>query len=125
MAGHCGGSTVAGMDNSLLTPGMAWALLQDGRAQLVDLRGREEVDLPHIPGARAIPLDELGGELAALDRERPVVLLSGTGRKAAEAMQMLRSVGITAFAVDGGTRGWLEAGLPIENGALDGRAAGA
>jgi rhodanese-related sulfurtransferase len=78
------------MAKSLLAPWMAWALLQDGRAQLIDLRGRDEIDLPRIPGGRAIPLDELPSELATLDRERPVVFVSATGRKAVEAMRALR-----------------------------------
>lgn len=75
------------MDESLLSPSRAWTLLQDGRVQVIDLRGRDEVDLPRIPGARAIPFDELPSELSTLDRERPVVLVSGTGRKAAAAMK--------------------------------------
>jgi hydroxyacylglutathione hydrolase len=103
------------MDGSLLAPWMAWALLQDGRAQLIDLRGRDEIDSPRIPGARAIPFEDLPRELATLDRERPVVLVSGTGRKAAEVMQLLRSAGITASAVEGGMRAWLDASLPTEN----------
>jgi len=103
------------MAESLLAPWMAWLLLEDARVQLIDLRGRDEVDLPRIPGAHVIPLDELPSELVALDRERPVVFVSGTGRKAAAAMEVLRSAGITAGAVDGGIRAWLEAGLPIEN----------
>jgi sulfur dioxygenase len=94
---------------------MAWALSQDGRVQLIDLRGRDEIGLPRIPGARVIPLHELPSELSTLDRERPVVFVSGTGRKATAAMEVLRSAGITAGAVDGGIRAWLEAGLPIEN----------
>lgn len=99
----------------LLNPRMAWALMQDGRAQLVDLRGHDEFDLPRIPGARLIPLDELASELVTLDRERPVILVSGTGRKAAQAMDVLRSAGVTASAVAGGMRAWLEAGAPAEN----------
>jgi sulfur dioxygenase len=106
------------MDESLLAPWMAWALLQDRRVQLIDLRGRDEVNLPRIPGARAIPVDELPSELATLDRERPVVFVSGSGRKAAAATEVLRSAGITASAVDGGMRAWREAGLPIENGVV-------
>ena len=104
--------TVSTMTESLLAPWMAWALLQDGRAQLIDLRGRDEIELPRIPGARVIPLEELPGELATLDHERPVVFVSGTGQRAAEAMRVLRSAGITASAVEGGMRAWLDAGLP-------------
>ena len=64
-------------------------------------------------------MEELPSELATLDRERPVVLVSGTGQKAAEAMQVLRSAGITACAVEGGMRAWFDAELPIESsGAL-------
>ena len=103
------------MDQSLLAPWMAWALLRDGRAQLIDLRGQAENDLARIPGARAIALDQLPHELATLDRERPVIFVSGTGQEAAELTQVLRSAGITASAVEDGMRVWLDAGLPIEN----------
>lgn len=105
------------MDESLLAPSMAWALPRDRRAQLIDLRGRVELDSPRIPGARVIALDELPSELATLDRERPVVLVSGSGQSAAEAMRMFRAAGMTASAIEGGMRGWLDAGLPIEDAA--------
>jgi rhodanese-related sulfurtransferase len=100
-----------------LAPSMAWALPLEGRAQMIDLRGRDEPDVPRIPGARAIALDELPSEIATLDRERPVVLVSGSGGTAAEAMRMFRAVGMTAYAVEGGMRAWLDAGLPVENDA--------
>jgi rhodanese-related sulfurtransferase len=103
------------MHDELLAPQAAWASLQQGRAQLIDLRARDEPDVPRIPGARAIPLDDLPSELATLDRERPVVLVSGRGRKAAEAMQVLRAAGLTASAVEGGMRAWLDAELPVES----------
>ena len=106
------------MDESLLAPWMAWALLQEGRAQLIDLRRQADIDLASIRGARAISLDQLPHELATLDRERPVVLVSGTGRAAAELMQVLRSAGISASAVEGGMRAWLDGGLPIETDAV-------
>jgi rhodanese-related sulfurtransferase len=103
------------MYESLLAPSTAWAMLQDGRAQMIDLRGGDEPDRPRIAGARSIALDELASELETLDRERPVVFLSGTGQKAAEAMEVLRSAGMGACAVEGGMRAWLDAGLPVEN----------
>jgi len=58
-------------------------------------------------------------EVATLDSERPVVSVSGTGRKATEA-EVLRSPGLTACAVDGGTRACLDVGLPIESGDAQG-----
>ncbi len=106
-----------------VAPWMAWVLVQEGRVQLVDVRERDELDLPRVPGSLAIPLNELHHELATLDRERPVVFLSGRGRKAAAAMKVLRAAGMTAGAVEGGMRAWLQAGLPVE-GSGDGGEAG-
>jgi len=55
------------------------------------------------------------GEFSTLDRERPsVVFVSGTGRKPAAAMKVLRSAGITASAVEGGIRACKKPGPPIE-----------
>jgi rhodanese-related sulfurtransferase len=82
---------------------------------MIDVWGRDELDLPRIPGVRSIPLDELPSELVTLDRERPVVFVSGTGRKAAAAVKVLRSAGITASAVEGGMSAWRKAGLPTED----------
>ncbi|MGB0093511.1 MAG: hypothetical protein WBP81_13410 [Solirubrobacteraceae bacterium] len=45
------------------------------------------------------------GELAILDRERPVVFVSGTGRKATDAVDAFRSVGMVAYAVEGAWAG--------------------
>jgi rhodanese-related sulfurtransferase len=103
------------MDESLLAPRIAWAVEPEGRARLIDLRGPDAVDLPRIPGARAIPLDELPSELATLSHQRPVVFVSASGRQAAAAIEVLRSAGITACAVEAGPRAWLDAGLPIES----------
>jgi len=58
------------VNESLLEPSMAWALLRKGRIQLIDVRPRDVLAAPRLPGARRIPLDELPRELATLDRER-------------------------------------------------------
>ena len=107
------------MDASVLAPQTVSGLTQEHGVQLIDLRGRDEVELPRIPDSRTIPLEELPSELATLDRERPVVFVSGAGRKALEAVDVLRSAGMTAYALEGGMRAWLEAGLPTENGGAE------
>jgi rhodanese-related sulfurtransferase len=109
------------MDTSLLSPRMAWAMSRDGRAQLIDLSDQADCGAPRIPGACAISLDQLPHELATLDRERPLVLVSVTGATAAELTQVLRAAGITAFAVDGGMQAWVAAGLPIQTGSSEQR----
>jgi len=103
------------MGDPLISPWSVWALAERGRVQLIDVREREEDELPRVAGARVIPLDELADELATLDRERPAVFLSGQGARAAEAAAVLRAAGMTAHAVEGGVYAWVEAGLPLEH----------
>jgi rhodanese-related sulfurtransferase len=100
----------------LISPWRAWALAERGRVQLIDVRERDEDELPRVAGARPIPLDELADELATLDRERPAVFLSGRGARASEAAAVLRAAGMTAHAVEGGVYAWVEAGLPLKHG---------
>ena len=104
------------MSGSFISPWLAWALAERGGAQLIDVRGRDEAELPRVAGARLIPLNELPEELVTLDRERPVAFLSGHGARAAEAMALFRSAGMTAHAVEGGVYAWVEAGLPLGAG---------
>ncbi len=106
---------MAAMDGPVISPWRAWALAERGRAQLIDVRDADERELPRVAGARLISLDELPDALATLDRERPVVLLSGRGGRAAEATGVLRAAGMTAHAVAGGVYAWVEAGLPLEH----------
>jgi rhodanese-related sulfurtransferase len=108
------------MVDGKLSPSQAWALHLGGRVTLIDLRG---ADNPYpaiqIPGARVIPLEDLPGELVTIDRERPVVFVSVTGRKASGATKALRSVGMAASAVEGGIRAWVREGLPTETAAAN------
>jgi hypothetical protein len=113
------GRTVEAVDEFLLAPSMPWALLRDGRAQLIDLRGRDEFDVPRIPGARAVALDELPHEL------------TNAGSRAAcrarvrQRSQSGRSNAAVPGSRDDGVRyrrrhaGRLNAGLPIDSGAAE------
>ena len=102
------------MAEPLISPWRAWALAERGRIQLIDVREPDEVELPRVAGARLIPLDDLPDALVTLDRERPVAFLSARGGRAIEAVGVLRSAGVTAHAIEGGVREWVEAGLPLE-----------
>ncbi len=50
-------------------------LVEEEGAQLVEVLPRGQYERGHLPGAISIPLDDLSDEtLAALDRDRPVVV---------------------------------------------------
>jgi sulfur dioxygenase len=85
--------------------------------QVIDVRSTEEYEGPEgrIPGSLAIPLPELTGRLAELDRESPTVVVCHSGARSALATQQLIKAGLKRVAnLRGGLRTWQQEGLPIE-----------
>src|ERR1019366_9030340 len=96
-------------------------LLAEGRpAQLLDVRTPGEFATAHVPGAKLIPLDDL--DPAAFQRERggegiPVYVLCQSGGRARKAIDKLERAGVHGCVlVEGGTQGWMDAGLTVNRG---------
>lgn len=81
--------------------------------QLVDVRESHEWSAGRIDGARHIPLNQLPGRLAELDRSRPVVCVCRSGNRSGMAAEFLSRAGFTAFNMEGGMQKWSRAGLPF------------
>ena len=65
-------------------------------ATLLDVRTPEEFAAGHLPGARNIPVDELGGRLDEVGpRDRPIVVYCASGVRAASAARTLAGAGFT------------------------------
>jgi rhodanese-related sulfurtransferase len=101
---------------------------QNSEAVVVDVREPTDLmPLGVIPGAINIPLgvlplradQELPEHLrdARLqDRDRVVITTCGGGGQAALAAKLLKDMGFNKVAmIDGGTTGWKNAGLPVQN----------
>ncbi len=97
-----------------LTPAEAAAAVARGELQLVDVRQPDEVRRARIAGARHIPLGQLKGRLAELDRGRPVAFVCHSGARSALATRAAAKAGLDAANVRGGTSAWTRAGLPVE-----------
>ena len=82
------------------------------QVQLVDVREDSEVAQGRIPGARHIPLGQLGGRLAELDRQQPVIAICRSGNRSAKATELLTEAGFTCDNMVGGMLAWQAAGLP-------------
>jgi rhodanese-related sulfurtransferase len=96
-------------------------LLAEGRpAQLVDVRTPGEFATAHVPGAKLFPLGDL--DPAAFRRECgidgiPVYVLCQSGGRARKAIEKLEQAGVHgSVLVEGGTQGWMDAGLPVTRG---------
>ena len=82
-------------------------------AQWVDVRSASEYAAGHVPGAVNIPLEQIEARLDDLGAERPVVLICQGGQRAAVAGGLLAPHLENMAVLEGGTKAWAEAGLPL------------
>ena len=91
-----------------------------GPAQLLDVRTPAEFAGAHVPGAKLIPLDDLDPASFARQRgaeEIPIYVLCQSGGRARKAIERLERAGVrNCVLVEGGTQGWIDAGLPVNRG---------
>jgi len=92
--------------------------LRRGDVVVLDVRPVEEYQAGHIPGARSIPLDELGRRLKELPQDSEVVAYCRGPYcvLAPVALQILRKKGLRARRLEEGFPEWRLAGLPVAVG---------
>jgi rhodanese-related sulfurtransferase len=86
---------------------------------LVDVREESEWNAGHLPGAIHLSkgVIERDVEQKVPDPNTPMVLYCGGGFRSALAADNLQKMGYrNVISMDGGWRGWTEAGLPTEKG---------
>ena len=83
-------------------------------ALALDVREQVEWDAGRIAGALHVPLNELGLRYEELPRGRRIVCVCRSGGRSGMATQALARAGLDIENLDGGMKGWLAAGLPIE-----------
>ncbi len=89
------------------------------RFHLVDVREESEFGRGHLPGAIHLSkgIIERDIEKAIPDKSAPIVLYCGGGFRSALAADNLQKMGYSnVISMDGGWRGWTEAGYPGEGG---------
>ena len=110
------------MSLQTISPFMA----EDRRAKgkglhFVDVRSPAEYEAVHATGAKLYPLDTLDPKRVAaelgISAEAPVVLLCAGGNRARKAAEKFHVEGIPhCLVVEGGTKAWEAAGLPVVKG---------
>ncbi|PSG96289.1 molybdenum cofactor biosynthesis protein MoeB [Thermoplasmatales archaeon SW_10_69_26] len=75
---------------------------------VLDVREDWERDIVKIDGSEHIPLDDLPDEVSQLPAEKDVVVYCKSGGRSAKATELLRSVGLNAFNLQGGTDAWVQ-----------------
>ena len=93
-------------------------LIESG-AVVVDVRGKSQYKVRHIPGAIAISIDELRAGIPArlrnIARHRPIIVYCNHGMLVSpEATDLLNKAGFAgAVKLKTGIEGWGGAGLPV------------
>jgi rhodanese-related sulfurtransferase len=82
---------------------------------LIDVRTPDEYATGHIAGAINVPINTLPTGADALP-DGPVITACGSGGRGGRAADLLDLAGRTAFTIDGGTKAWQAAGLPVVTG---------
>lgn len=84
-------------------------------AQLIDVREYPEYVGGHATGAVLVPLSSFDKEMTRVAKDKPVVVLCQAGVRAAKAAAILDKAGYgDVTVVEGGTKAWQAAGLPMQ-----------
>jgi rhodanese-related sulfurtransferase len=93
-------------------PEVAAAGVPDG-VWLLDVREDDEWAAGHAPGARHIPLGQLGARTAEIPQDEAVYVICRSGGRSGRAAQALAGAGWEAINVAGGMQDWAAAGRPM------------
>ena len=92
--------------------------------RLLDVRTPREYAAAHVAGARLEPLENFDAARVARQlpaATEPLYVICQSGTRARTAIAKLEKAGLDrCVLVEGGTQGWIEAGLPVEKRAVGG-----
>ncbi len=92
-------------------------LMNREKAVVVDVSDAAEFAAGHIVGSKNLPAEEMLSKLegAVKNKALPIILVCGTGTRAARLVAGSKKLGFgNVQAIAGGLKAWREAGLPLE-----------
>lgn len=93
----------------------ATQLINSGKSVILDVRDAAEFEGGHIRDSRCIPLKQLAGRIAELDKlkSKAVIVVCQSGVRSAKATALLKSAGFAeVYSLLGGLSAWQAQGLP-------------
>jgi adenylyltransferase/sulfurtransferase len=77
--------------------------------ELIDVREPFEFEIARIDGAKLIPLGEIPDRAGELNREQTLIVHCHSGRRSAQAVQLLKKRGFSnVYNLEGGIDAWSE-----------------
>jgi rhodanese-related sulfurtransferase len=97
-----------------LSPRQAQALIASTGLDIVDVREPGEWSTGHLPGARLVPLAELRANPKEALLRDGVIFVCAAGVRSQTAARLAEQLGYSVlYNLTGGTRSWVNAGLPL------------
>lgn len=109
------------MSVATIDPQQLFQAFQTGQGvELIDVRTPVEFRAVHVEFARNVPLDQLNAASIATGRNgssQPIYVICRSGSRGKQACEKLQAAGYANVVnVEGGTKAWDEAGLPVVRG---------
>lgn len=80
----------------------------------IDIRNHDAFKAGAIPQARNIPVADINTKTGSLPKDKPLIVYCEQGRESMRIARSLRKKGFDqVYSIDGGLRGWLQAGMPV------------
>lgn len=89
---------------------------RDAGAPVLDVREDDEYVEGHVPGAQHIPLAEVPERAGEAPTDGRLYVICRSGGRSQKAAEHLRSRGVDAVNVAGGTLAWIESGRSTATG---------
>jgi len=100
---------------SRLTTVEAKHMMENGGAQIIDVRETWEYENGHVPGADHIPVNTVFARRSELSGDQDIIFVCAVGQRSALACEMAAAAGFTRlYNMEGGTEAWIKAGFPVE-----------
>lgn len=72
-------------------------LINERKAQVIDVRSPGEFKAGHLKNSKNIPLDSLKSKVSGISKDRPVVVCCASGTRSGMAKGMLKSMGYEVY----------------------------
>ena len=89
-------------------------LKADKNVIIVDVRQPNETKSGVVPGAKLIPLSEIGSRMSELPIDKPLLTICQSSHRSPFAARKLAQAGYDVTNVSGGMMAWRKAGLPVK-----------
>jgi len=102
-----------------ITPQDVRKLQHSGEALLLDVRTPAEIRQSELEACKCVPHEKVGAcpDLDQLPRDREIIIICASGKRATMAAEALEGKGFTNLAImEGGVNQWKSDGFPVKEG---------